>query len=299
MPLQIWDTHCHFPFGRDEEPIKAQLERYAEAFQQVNIKRVAFLCAGRFGIGYETPLRLLEPYKEIAVPTAFVPLDGTTPEQIQDLKDMGYVGLKVLGPAHDYDDEKYWPFYAKADMLGMPIVLHLGVVGGGCDLLVTDPHHDVEAAKRIRQMMGMTAFRTPGGRSARRMSPFHLDTLASIFPKLKLIGAHLGGTGFYDQSASVARWRPYVYFDISGGWTIQRHAEEKQLVKHEISVYKLTFGSDCQPHEIRPYVENWERIFEAAGCTEAEANRIWWHNAAEIFGDEPEVWADQVPEALD
>jgi hypothetical protein len=294
--MRIWDTHVHFPFGRPPQvDVEKQLERYFEEFQRLGIERAALLCAGRFGMGFETPLRMLEPYMDVAVPVAFIQMDSCSPEEVRELKAMGYVGLKMLGPARHYDDEAYWPIFATAEELGMPIVLHLGVVGGACDYLVTDPHHDPEAARRIRSMMSMQ--RMLGGRSAIRMSPFHLDTLATLFPRLKLIGAHLGGTGFYDQTASVARWRPNVYFDISGGWTIQRHAEERGLIKQEISVYKLTFGSDCQPHEIEPYVRNWERIFEAAGLTEAEAERIWWGNAAEIFGDVPTVWADEADDA--
>ena len=86
--------------------------------------------------------------------------------------------------------------------------------------------------------------------SATRMRPFHLDTIANNFPRLKLIGAHLGGTGNYDEAASVARWRHNVYFDFSGGTTIERHAVERRLIGHEIGYEKLIFGSDCAPEKI-------------------------------------------------
>jgi predicted TIM-barrel fold metal-dependent hydrolase len=297
--VKIWDTHVHFPFGRNPDAeVEKALERYFEEFERCGIERAALLCAGRFGMTFERAHRLLEPYRSVAVSVAFIQLDATTPELVRELKQMGYTGLKILGPAKPYDHEDYWPVYATAQELNMPIVFHLGVVGGACDLLITDPHYDVEAARRIKTMMGMAAMnRMMGGRSAQKMAPFHLDTLATLFPRLRMIGAHLGGTGYYDQSASVARWRPNVWFDVSGGWTIQRHAEERELIGKEISPYKLTFGSDCQPHEIKPYIDNWQRILEAAGMTDEQQARFWWHNAAEIFGDEPTVWADELESA--
>lgn len=293
--MRIWDTHVHYPFVREPaDDVEEKLATLFEEFQKVGIERAAILSGGRMGPDYEECLKSLEPYKSVAVPVAFLVLDKSSPEQIAELQEMGYKGLKILGPLKPYDHEDYWPIYAKAEELGLPIVFHLGVLGGMTDLLITDPHHDPESAERIR--MGYRFRRRMSGRSALRMSPFHLDTLSALFPDLKMIGAHLGGTGYYDQSASVARWRPNVHFDISGGLVIQRHAEERGLIGKEISPWKLTFGSDCQAHEIAPYIDNWKRIFAEAGLTEIECQRIWWHNAAEVFGDEPVVWADEVGE---
>jgi hypothetical protein len=45
---------------------------------------------------------------------------------------------------------------------------------------------------------------------------------------LKLIGAHLGGAGNYEEAASVGRWRRWAYFRLSGR-TIERHAVERNI----------------------------------------------------------------------
>jgi len=170
----------------------------------------------------------------------------------------------------------------------LPIVLHLGVIGGGIDYSRTHPRRDPEAAKRL-EMMRTMGRRFMNGRdvSATRMHPFHLDTIANNFPRLKLIGAHLGGTGNYDAASSVARWRPNVFFDLSGGETIERHAVERRMIGYEIGVEKLTFGSDCGADEIHEHVERFVRIFDDVGLTDDEKDRIWYRNAAEIFGLEP------------
>ena len=106
------------------------------------------------------------------------------------------------------------------------------------------------------------------------MRPFHLETLANRFPKLKIIGAHLGGTGNYDEAASVARWRRWVYFDMSGGTTVERHAVERGLIGREIAVEKPIFGSDCAADEVGEHVHRFEGIFEGLGLSEEEQDLI-------------------------
>jgi len=204
---------------------------------------------------------------------------------------MGYRGRKLVGVNRDSDAPEYFPVYAAAEALDMPIVLHLGVIGGGIDYSVTHPRRDPEAAQRFQQFR---QFRGRGMRrdvSATRMHPFHLDTIANNFPNLKLIGAHMGGTGNYDAAASVARWRTNVFFDLSGGETIERHAVERRLIGYEIGVEKLTFGSDCGADEVHEHVGRCVRIFDEIGLSEDEKDRIWYRNAAEIYGFETPTFA--------
>lgn len=125
------------------------------------------------------------------------------------------------------------------------------------------------------------------------MRPFHLDTIANRFPNLKIIGAHMGGTGNYDEAASVARWRRWVYLDLSGGRTIERHSVERNLIGKEIALEKLIFGSDCAADEIHEHVERFERIFDDLSLSEEERDLIWYRNAAEMFGEEEPVWAEE------
>jgi predicted TIM-barrel fold metal-dependent hydrolase len=125
------------------------------------------------------------------------------------------------------------------------------------------------------------------------MRPFHLETLANRFPKLKIIGAHLGGTGNYDEAASVARWRRWVYLDMSGGRTVERHAVERHLIGTEIAIEKLIFGSDCAADEVHEHVERFQQIFADLGLSEEEQDLMWYRNAAELFGLEEPHWASE------
>ena len=147
----------------------------------------------------------------------------------------------------DYDCPDYFPMYEKAQELDLPILLHMGVIGGGIDYAITHPRRDPKAAESYNRWTSSPQMSQGRNISATRMRPFHLDTIANNFPRLRLIGAHLGGTGNYDEAASVARWRHNVFFDFSGGTTIERHAVERGLIGREIGYEKLIFGSDCSP----------------------------------------------------
>jgi predicted TIM-barrel fold metal-dependent hydrolase len=294
---KIFDTHVHFPRNwqnPDADPAVA-VEHLFERLREVNTTKAAILSGGRWGTSYADCLRLLEPYMDVAVPVAVVDPNETGRREIWDLYHMGYRGLKMIGVSHDYDYAGYFPTYAAAEALEMPIVLHLGVIGGGVDYSRTHPRRDPEAAKRLEMMRTMTRGRFGGPRdiSATRMHPFHLDTIANNFPELRLIGAHLGGTGNYDATSSVARWRRNVFFDLSGGETIERHAVDLGMIGKEIGVEKLTFGSDCGADEIVEHVDRFVRIFDEVGLSEDEKDRIWYRNAAEIFGfEEPQRAAE-------
>jgi len=288
---QIFDTHVHFPgnWMNQDEPAEKRLEHLAMRLQEAGIVKAALLSGGRWGQDHATCLRQLQPYAELMVPVAVVDPDEMDRMKVWRLYEMGYRGFKMIGVSRPYDSPEYFPMYAAAEVLDMPFVLHLGVIGGGVDYSRTHPRRDPEAAKRLEMMRS----RMGGMRniSATRMHPFQLDTIANNFPRLKLIGAHLGGSGNYEASASVARWRANVYFDLSGGETIERHAVEQGMIGREIGVEKLTFGSDTGADEVREHVDRFVRMFDDLSLTEDEKERIWYRNAAEIFGFESPVAA--------
>jgi hypothetical protein len=288
----IWDVHCHFP--RDwEHPERADhaqlIDRRADALRAAGVVRASLLCGGRFGIPHDASLEYARRHEDLFVPVAMVDPDEHTGRDIQRLHEMGYRGLKIIGTRRAYDDPYYFGLYGAAEDRALPILFHLGVIGGGVDYSITHPRRDPEAARTYKRMRALgRSF--PRDVSAIRMRPFHLDTIANNFPDLRIIGAHLGGTGNYDETASVARWRHHVLFDLSGGATIERHALERRLIKHEIGVEKLVWGSDCGDDEIGPHVESLTAIMTQLELTDDERDRIWYRNAAELFGEAAPGW---------
>ena len=294
----IWDVHCHFPRNFDQadaDPVIA-LDARAEALRAAGVTRASLLCAGgpmRQGtmptMTHDEAIVLSRRHDDLFVPVATVNVDETNGHDIRRLHELGYRGLKIIGSKHDYDFHGYFRLYEAAEVARMPILFHMGVIGGGVDYSIAHPRRDQKAAESMQRMQRMGRGQ-PRDVSATRMRPFHLDTIANNFPELRLIGAHMGGTGNYDEASSVARWRHHVHFDLSGGATIERHAEERGLIGKEIGVEKLVWGSDCQDDEIADHVTSLGAIMARVGMTADERQRIWYANAAEMFGEaEPSV----------
>jgi predicted TIM-barrel fold metal-dependent hydrolase len=312
---RIWDIHVHFPrnFQKPEEDPQEALDHMAEKLREVGTLRASLLCpeTGRgpfrmpgMPLTYRSCIEMAQSHGDLFVPHAVVDPEVATYERIHELQEMGYRGLKMIGVRRPYDTRDYFPVYRAAEELGMPILFHLGVIGGGIDWLNRHPRRDPESAKRLREWEkppedgevegAMRRMRGgPRETSAANMRPFHLDTLANYFPKLKIIGAHMGGTGNYDEAASVARWRRWVYLDLSGGRTIERHSVERGLIGREVAIEKLIFGSDCPADEVHLHVDRFARIFDDLGLTEEEQDLIWYRNAAELFGEEEPWWAEE------
>lgn len=114
------------------------------------------------------------------------PHDPQAPKQLErSVKELGLVGLK-LAPIYQnfYPERKeYFPLYAKADELGIPILWHQG-----------------------------TSFVSEGFLDASR--PAALDPIARTFPDLRMIIAHLGHP-WHGECVSLVRKHRHMYADLS------------------------------------------------------------------------------------
>lgn len=288
--MKIFDVHIHFPrdFQNPDADPEPMLDRMAEVAAKAGVTKGCVLTGGRFGPSYEVGIRLVSKYPEIFIPVAVIDPEDIDGDAVQRLWDMGYRGLKLIGVARPYDEPDYMPAYQKAEQLGMPILFHMGVIGGGIDYSITHPRRDALAAQMLDRQRAMQGRMGPRNAGAGRMSPLHLDTIANKFPNLRIIGAHIGNQGNYEYSASVARWRHNVWFDMSGGETIERHAIERKLIGGEFGIEKLVFGSDCPMDEIRAHIDRFEMMYDLLELDDDARDRLWWRNGAEIYGlEEP------------
>ena len=124
----------------------------------------------------------------------------------------------------------------------------------------------------------------PYGASSARMHPIFLDTIAMALPGLKIIGAHVGYP-MYDEACAVARFRPSVLFDVSGGETVRRHLLTRNLLGDEIDWTKVVFGSDASadPARIAAEAQAWMAALRDRGVGEEQLDRLFYGNAASLF----------------
>ncbi len=165
---------AHLYYHRN--PVLLELHEFVNQLDEAKIDRVVLLNPARKGIPVgptnEGVAKLLEQYPEKFIGFAgFDPNDGAQAvyEIERAVKELGFSGVKTVASMAELDinDKKFYPCYAKAEELGIPILIHTGSA----------------ILKGVR---------------ARHVHPLMIDDVAFDFPDLKIICAHLGGWQYMD-----------------------------------------------------------------------------------------------------
>ena len=130
----------------------------------------------------------------------------------------------------------------------------------------------------------------PADISVDRMRATTLDNIARRYPKITLLGAHLGNPD-YAWAAEIGRWNPNIYWDVSGSTLIKKQ-EDYTFFKSIFwwsgivsphspkggpsSFEKIVFGSDVFGGELEEFdreLERYHKMLDACGVSpEAQAN---------------------------
>jgi predicted TIM-barrel fold metal-dependent hydrolase len=169
---------------------------------------------------------------------------------------LGLRGLKLhpITQAFYPDDQRFYPLWAKAAELGIPVIFHTGHTGVGAG--------------------------APGGTGLKLKyaRPIHLDDVAADFPTLTIIGAHPSWP-WQDEMLSVALHKANVYFDLSG-WSPKYFSPALIQYANTLLQNKVLFGTDFPV--ISP--ERWLADFEAAPFRDEVRPKILLENARRVLG---------------
>ena len=101
--------------------------------------------------------------------------------------DRGFRGLKLYPTYQQFypNDSRIYPLYAKAQELGIPVMLHVG--------------SSVFAGSRLKYG-----------------DPIYLDDVAIDFPGLSLIQSHSGRPFWYEKAFALSRLHKNVYMEVAG-----------------------------------------------------------------------------------
>ena len=173
------------------------------------------------------------------------------PDVVDELHRIKSLGLKGLKLHPDYQgvflfEEKMKPIYKTCEELALPVIIHVG--------------HD------------------PVSPFVRHAMPYHLTAINEAYPRLKIISAHLGGMYAWEEVMFYLCGRKNIWFDtayLSG--EIDTGLMTAVIRKHGAD--KILFGSDCPWHT--PLMER--ELIESLPLSEAEIERIYWQNAAELL----------------
>ena len=164
----------------------------------------------------------------------------------------GFRGLKLY-PTYQHfyaSDSRLYPLYAKAQELGIPVMIHTG----------------------------SSVFR---GARLKYGDPLYMDDVAVDFPELNLLMVHSGRGFWYDRAYFLAKLHPNVYMEISG-------LPPQKLLDYfpelERVADKVIFGSDWPG---MPYIGRNIEIIRGLPLEEETKDKILGGNAARILGMDP------------
>ena len=189
--MKVIDAHAHLvhnPVG---------LDGLAESGEFEEIWLMDLSAIGKLeGFELATQAELLEimrRYPGFFRGFGFLDLDRATPAKVRELRDLGFEGLKPYKQLKPYDDFGYFPVYAEAAKLRMPILFHTGLIAPG------EPFDG--APKR--------------GFGSGNMRPEQLAGVAEAFPELSIVAGHLGWP-YLAETEQNLYYYPNITGDISG-----------------------------------------------------------------------------------
>ena len=165
----------------------------------------------------EKNAQLIKQFEGRAI--GFAGFDPTSEDPVGDIEHainvQGFKGLKLIASlmGMDINDERLYPCYAKAQELGVPIMLHTGA--------------------------GLIM-----GCRTKHVKPILVDDVAFDFPGLKIICAHLGCWDYMDVHSMLVRHKN-VYSDLSAWPLDPRYTDLVPWKLFEQTVSdKILLGSD-------------------------------------------------------
>ena len=167
------------------------------------------------------------------------------------VRDLGMRGLKLHPPTQHFypNDRAHYPLWAKAEELGIPVLVHTGHNQSGGRMQYGDPTH--------------------------------LDEVALDFPNLRLILAHFGFP-WVNQAISVTWIRRNCYLELSG-WSPKYIPDTVWKYAKGIFPDRVLFGTDAPVMT----AQRWLRDFEEIDLPEEVKRKILYTNSRRLlFGEE-------------
>jgi len=169
-------------------------------------------------------------------------------EELGRIKELGLKGVKLH---NDYQgvfifDDMCKPVYKRCEELGLPIVFHMG--------------------------------RDPISPEVHRAMPYDLLELHENYPKLKIIGAHMGGVYAWESVYHYIAGVKNIWLDTAfTANLIDRKLFEEIVKKHGTD--RILYGSDL------PWSnpDNEKELVAGLSVSDEDKEKIYWKNAVELL----------------
>ena len=258
-----WWSAYGFPFPEDHEPpADEQARRWSDEIEGAGLEAVVFVTGG----GNRTLARAIAGRPRML---GFAHHDPFAPRAAAELRravvEDGLAGYKVLAPALDgpIDDDSLYPVWEVAEELGIPVLIHFGILDGG------------------------------GGTAAHvNIDPLILHPVAKAFPEVPFVVPHFG-CGYPAELLQLAWACRNVHVDTSGNnewvrWMPYPLSVGDLFAKFldTVGPERVLFGSDSAHFPrglVRAYYDSQVDIVGGLGLSASERHLVFAGNAARLL----------------
>ena len=173
---------------------------------------------------------------------------GDALEELHRIKELGLKGVKLHPDYQNFmiDEERMFPIYETITRLRLPVMFHTGFDAVSPDLI----HAPSKSVARV----------------------------ASLFPSMKVIAAHMGGLDRYDEAEEYLI-SSNIYFDTSMSSIFCRPEQFERMIKKH-GADRILFATDCPWSNPLDELELINRI----DITEDDKQKIFYKNAVKLLG---------------
>jgi predicted TIM-barrel fold metal-dependent hydrolase len=254
-------------FAPPETEIHSDEEQAAKWVSDLDLKgveRVNFLTGG----GNDNLAKIVRLYPNKFSGFAHHSLfsEDTPSELERAVKKLGLKGYKIIASSQtkSIDDKSVYPVWEMTEKLGVSVIIHFGVLGGG-----GGPALDL-----------------------RNMNPLTLWEVAKMFPRIPFVVPHFGA-GFLRELLLLCWSCPNVYVDTSGSNRWMRwmpfEIDLRELFRKVLETVgpdRLIFGSDSSyfPRGFSvQYLKAQLKACRSIGLENGSIEKIFYRNAAKLL----------------
>ncbi|MBE3598501.1 MAG: amidohydrolase [Limnochordaceae bacterium] len=258
-----WWRRWSFPFPEaPSAPLETQVARWAGEVDRYGLDGVVFVTGG----GNDALAAVVRRHPRFF---GFAHHDPFAPDAAAELRraigELGLRGYKILAPALSgpIDDPALYPVWEAAEELGIPVLVHFGVLNGGGGV---GNHVNID--------------------------PLRLHDVAKAFPTIPFVVPHFG-CGYPTQLLHLCWTCENVYVDTSGNnewmrWMIPELTLEElfRRFRETVGPHRIVFGTDSSHFPrgfVVKYLEEQLRACRNVGFGEAELGAVFSGNARRLL----------------
>lgn len=262
-----WRAYSFRSAEKDIPPVEVQAQRWSQEVERYGLDKIVFVTGG----GNDTLARVVRSNPEKFI--GFAHHDPFLPDAAGELRravnELGLRGYKILGPAlrGALDDPALDPLWAAAEELGIPVLVHFGVLGGGGGI-----------AQHVN------------------INPLILQTAAKGFPGINFVVPHFGA-GYPQELLQLCWVCPNVHVDSSGNnewvrwmpYPLTLHDLFRKFFE-TIGPERILFATDSEwfPRGFanRYFETQWQVCCET-GMHQEDLHNVFHDNAARLLNLKP------------